>query len=162
MNNRFLWGFIFALIVWIGLFAIAYLFFASAQAPKVAMVNADSAEKEIIIPRSIDGHYYVQGKINGYPVEFMVDTGASIVSISYELARAIHLPPGIPANFSTAGGNMIGEMVSSVDIEIGNIRLNELSVSVGIQGKIALLGQNFLRRIDMIQSNDKMILRVRN
>ncbi|TXI26176.1 MAG: TIGR02281 family clan AA aspartic protease [Nitrosomonas sp.] len=162
MSNRFLWGFIIALIAWIGVFTVAYLYFASAQAPKVAMVSADSPEKEIIIPRSLDGHYYVQGKINGYPVEFMVDTGASIVSISYELARAIHLPPGIPANFSTAGGGVNGEIVPSVDIEIGNIRLNELTVSVGIQGKMALLGQNFLRRIDMIQSNDKMILQIRN
>ncbi len=162
MDNRFLWGFMAALVIWVSIFAVVYFFFASAQAPIVAMVNTDSVEKEIVIPRSKDGHYYVRGKINGYPVDFMVDTGASIVSISYDLARSIHLPRGVPANFSTAGGNMIGEIVSAIDIEVGNIRLSELTVSVGIQGNIALLGQNFLRRIDVIQSDDKMILRIRN
>ncbi len=96
-------------------------FLASAQAPIVAMVNTDSVEKEIVIPRSKDGHYYVRGKINGYPVDFMVDTGASIVSISYDLARSIHLPRGVPANFSTAGGNMIGEVVFAIDIEVGTL-----------------------------------------
>lgn len=162
MDNRFLRGFMVALVIWVSIFVVVYFFFASAQAPKVAIVDTDSAEKEIIILRSKDGHYYVRGKINGYPVDFMVDTGASIVSISYDLARSINLPRGAPANFSTAGGNMIGEIVSAIDIEVGNIRFNELAVSVGIRGNIALLGQNFLRRIDVIQSDDKMVLRVRN
>lgn len=162
MDNRFLWGFMIALIVWVSIFVVAYNFFASAQAPRVAIVNEDSSGKEIVILRSKDGHYYVRGKINSYPVDFMVDTGASIVSISYDLARSINLPRGAPANFSTAGGNMIGEIVSAVDIEVGNIKVNGLAVSVGIQGNIALLGQNFLRRIDVIQSDDKMILRIKN
>ncbi len=162
MDNRFLWGLIAALIIWVSLFAVAYFFFAVAQAPKVAMVNANSSGKEIVIPRSKDGHYYVRGKINGYPVDFMVDTGASLVSISYDLARSVNLPRGVPANFSTAGGSMIGEIVPVIDIEVGNMRVNGLSVSVGIQGNIALLGQNFLRRIDVIQSDDKMLLRIKN
>ncbi len=162
MDNRFLWGVMAVLGIWVSIFVVAYLYFASVQAPKVAMVNGDSSEKEIIILRSQDGHYYVRGKINGHPVDFMVDTGASIVSISYDLARSVNLPRGVPANLSTAGGNMVGEIVSAIDIEVGNIRLHGLTVSVGIQGNIALLGQNFLRKIDVIQSDDKMLLRIRN
>jgi aspartyl protease family protein len=161
MNIRIPWGHISVLVVWVTIFSIVYLYFNEHQVPKVAVVKGGLAQGEIVIPRSLDGHYYVRGAINGYPIDFMVDTGASIVSVSNEFSRVANLPSGAPASFSTAGGMVRGEIVSGQTIEAGGIAVNGLSVSVGIQGEIALLGQNFLRRVDVIQSNDRMILRVR-
>lgn len=161
MSIRIPWGHISVLVVWIIVFSVVYLYFNERQVPKVAEVKGNLTRGEIVIPRSLDGHYYVRGAINGYPIDFMVDTGASIVSISNKISRAANLPSGAPANFSTAGGVVRGEIVSGQTIEAGGIAVNGLSVSVGIQGEIALLGQNFLRRVDVIQSNDRMILRVR-
>ncbi len=158
MSIRVPWGHISVLVVWIVIFSIVYLYFNERQAPKVAV---SLTRGEIVIPRSLDGHYYVRGAVNGYPIDFMVDTGASIVSISNETSRAANLPSGTPANFSTAGGVVRGEIVSGQTVEAGGIAVSGLSVSVGIQGEMALLGQNFLRRVDVIQSNDRMILRVR-
>lgn len=154
-------GYISVLVVWITIFTVAYLYFNTKLEPQVLVAQQGAVQGEVIIPRSADGHYYVQGFINGYPVNFLVDTGASIVSVGTEFARKANLPKGRPATFSTAGGIVQGEMVFDQTIEAGGIVINGLHVSVGLHGDKALLGQNFLRKIDVVQSNDKMILRVR-
>ena len=161
MSSRAPWGHFTALAIWIVISGMIYLYFDARQKPTVAVASAQLAGGEVVIPRSHDGHYYVRGAINGRPVDFMVDTGASTVSISHEIARNTHLPSGTPANFVTANGAVMGEIVSGQTIEAGGIVVEGLSVGIGIQGDIALLGQNFLRRIDVLQSDDKMVLRVR-
>jgi len=161
MSNRIPIGHITALIVWIVIFSAVYMYFDVHQEPKVVVAIKNLPSSQIDIPRSKDGHYYVRGSINGHPVDFMVDTGASIVSVSKEFANSANLPSGIPASFSTAGGIVQGEITSDQIVEAGGLAINGLSVSVGIHGKMALLGQNFLRRVDVIQSNDTLTLRIR-
>lgn len=160
MSSRVTRNLISVLVIWIAIFGAFFLYFDARQGPTIAVAREGVARGEVVIPRSPDGHYYVRGAINGYPIDFMVDTGASIVSVSKEFSRAANLPNGVPANFSTAGGVVAGEIISGQIVEAGGIAVSNLSVSVGMHGKMALLGQNFLRRIDVIQSNDKMILRV--
>jgi aspartyl protease family protein len=161
MSSRVPWNFLSVLAIWIAIFSVVFVYFNARQEPIIAVVKEGVTQGEVVIPRSPDGHYYVRGSINGYPIDFMVDTGASIVSVSKEFSKAANLPNGAPANFSTAGGVVTGEIVSGQIVEAGGIAVKGLSVSIGMQGRMALLGQNFLRRIDVIQSNDKMILRVR-
>ncbi len=114
-------GHIVALTIWIIISTAIYLYFDARQKPTIAVASADLASGQIIIPRSIDGHYYVRGAINGHPVDFMVDTGASIVSISHDIALSTGLPGGIPANFLTANGTVMGRIVSGQTIEAGGI-----------------------------------------
>lgn len=161
MRNDYIpWGHISALVIWVFVFSMAYLFFENRLEPKVAVMHDSSADGEIVISRSRDGHYYVRGEINGHPVDFMVDTGASIVTLSEDLARAINLPVGRRASFSTAAGRFVGEIVAGQDIKVGGILVKGLSVGVGMQGEVGLLGQNFLRRVEIVQSGDKMVLRL--
>ncbi|HBV22132.1 MAG TPA: retropepsin-like aspartic protease [Nitrosomonas sp.] len=154
-------GFFTVLTIWIAIFVTAYLYFDNRMEPRVSVAKIDLKQGEVVIPRSWDGHYYVQGSINGYPIRFLVDTGASVVSVGTEFARLANLPKGRPASFTTAGGVVQGEMVFDQIIEAGGIEINGLHVSVGLHGDVALLGQNFLRKIDVIQANDTMKLRVR-
>jgi aspartyl protease family protein len=161
MIRRFPLGHMVALTIWIIISTVIYLYFDARQKPTIAVASADLASGQIIIPRSIDGHYYVRGAINGHPVDFMVDTGASIVSISHDIALSTDLPGGIPANFLTANGTVMGRIVSGQTIEAGGIVVEGLNIGIGIGGNIALLGQNFLRKVDVLQSGDKMVLRVR-
>ncbi|MDP1897861.1 MAG: TIGR02281 family clan AA aspartic protease [Sulfurimicrobium sp.] len=163
--KRFPWGHLTALTVWMLVFAGAYLGFDHYQQSKVAVASVESIAKgEIVIPRSSDGHYYVTGAINGQAVDFMVDTGATTVSVDTDFARRAGLPSGRPEQFRTAGGVVMGEVVHGLTVEAGGIRVHGLRVVVGIKtglGEPALLGANFLRYVDLILSDDKMILRVK-
>lgn len=164
--GRFPWGHITALVLWLILFGAMYWFLDAKMQPQVATVTSlDMARGEIVIQRSRDGHYYVGGSINGRPLTFMVDTGASTVVVSADLAAKISLTRGAPTPFKTAGGMVWGEMVPDQTIEAGGLQLKGLRV--GVVGQMdkrdyALLGQNFLRHIDVIQSGDQMILRVKS
>ncbi|MDQ3185949.1 MAG: TIGR02281 family clan AA aspartic protease [Pseudomonadota bacterium] len=160
MSSRLPWGHITALAIWITISGVIYLYFDAHQKPTIAVASADLAGGEVTIPRSRDGHYYVRGSVNGHPVDFMVDTGASMVSIGRDIAQSAGLPSGMPASFSTANGTVMGEIVSGQIIEAGGIVVEGLSVGVGIRGDMALLGQNFLRKVDVLQSGDKMVLRL--
>lgn len=161
MSTRLAWGHVAALAIWIAISGAAYLYFDARQKPTIVTARADLAGGQVVIPRSRDGHYYIRGAIRGHAVDFMVDTGASIVSVSRAVARHANLPAGIPANFSTAGGTVTGEVVSGLIIEAGGIVVENLSVGVGIHGEVGLLGQNFLRHLDVLQLEDKMVLRIR-
>lgn len=159
--SRFPRGHAAALVIWISAFVVAYFAFEHYQRPRVGAVMATG---EVVIPRSRDGHYYVDGAINGQPLTFMIDTGATIVSVDTAFARGAGLPPGRPERFTTAGGIVIGEVVSDQTVEAGGIRIEGLRVAVGIQmraGEPALLGANFLRYLEVVQSGDRMILRAR-
>jgi aspartyl protease family protein len=161
MSTRLAWGHVGALAIWITISGAAYLYFDARQKPTIVTVKADLAGGQVVIPRSRDGHYYVRGMIRGHAVDFMVDTGATTVSVSRTVARKANLPAGIPASFSTAGGTVAGEIVSGQTVEAGGIVVEGLSLGVGIDGDIGLLGQNFLRYVDVLQLEDKMILQVR-
>ncbi|MDP2827548.1 MAG: TIGR02281 family clan AA aspartic protease [Sulfuricellaceae bacterium] len=160
MSRPFPSGHITALIIWVVVFAAIYLYFDARQNPGVA-IAIESTRGEVQIPRSRDGHYYVKGAINGHSVTFMVDTGASTVSIDQDTAQAANLPHGAPSRFETAGGAIIGEIVADQAVVAGGIAVEGLSIAVGTHGKIALLGQNFLRKVEMLQSSDTMTLRVK-
>ena len=163
--RQFPWGHVTALALWIAGFGVMYLYMDSFIKPKVATVSSvDAARGEVVIPRSRDGHYYVSGSINGQAVTFMVDTGASTVFVSADMAQRTGMPRGVPTRFKTAGGEIMGETVADQTIEAGGIRLAGLSVAVAMQmdaGGYALLGQNFLRYVDVIQSGDQMVLRIK-
>ena len=151
------------LLFWIALAVVAYFGMDALIKPKVASVSVTvEGEREIVIPRSRNGHYYVAGTINGYPTTFMVDTGASTVAIDPQVARGAGVPKGNPSTFHTASGETQGEMVASQAISIGGLRFSNLRIAVidGV-GEYGLLGQNVLRHLDVIQSGDQMILRAK-
>ncbi|HEY3433872.1 MAG TPA: TIGR02281 family clan AA aspartic protease [Rhodocyclaceae bacterium] len=152
-----------ALLLWLALMGAAYWAFDRYLSPKVATVSATTSG-QVEIPRSRDGHYYLKGAINGQPLIFMVDTGASSVAVSTEFARQAKLPQGYPLNFSTANGTTRGELVSGQAVEAGGLTVSNIDVGVGIRMEkpdMALLGQSFLRHVDVLQSDDRLILRRR-
>jgi aspartyl protease family protein len=122
------------------------------------------ASGELVIPRSRDGHFYVRGEINHAPVHFMVDTGASSVAISTQVARAARLPEGRPVTLSTANGTREARLVHGVPVKVGPLAHNDVSVTTGLDlgdPQAALLGQSFLRHFDVQIASDRLVLRPR-
>ena len=140
---------------------VGVVFFAADRLTRAPTVVHSVPGKEISIPVARDGHYYLEGSINGTPIQFMIDTGASYVSVSGKLAAAARLPEGIPGYFSTANGTVEGRIVKDQLVEAEGFKVSGLSVAVTpLGGSKGLLGQNFLKRFEVSQSDGVMRLRL--
>jgi aspartyl protease family protein len=161
MDKGFLWSRLRILLVWLCVMGILYVAAQQFLKPKPIVITASG---ELVIQRARDGHFRAPGSVNGRPVEFMVDTGASLVVVSEAFARQAGLAPGEPTTFSTANGNMPGFIVRNVAVSVGPVQVSGIRIGVGLLGlepDEALLGQNFLSRFDVLLSKDQMILRKR-
>jgi aspartyl protease family protein len=137
-----------------------YLGFKQYEKPKTVI----SANGDLVIKRARDGHFYVAGEVNGKPVKFLVDTGASLVGVSEKFAQKAGLTGGEPTVFRTANGELAGRIIANVPITVGPIAVSGIRVGVGLEGhevSDALLGQNFLSKFDVLLRQDQMILRKR-
>lgn len=107
------------------------------------------------------GHYVVDGRINGQPVTFMLDTGATQVAIPQALARRLGLPRGAPITLNTANGRSDGWRTRLSQLELGDIRLNDVSalVAPGMDGDEVLLGMSALKQLDFTQQGGTLVLR---
>jgi len=141
---------------------VGVVFFAAdrlTRTPTVVHAVTDGRQ-EITIPAARDGHYYLDGAVNGVPVTFMIDTGATYVSVGEDFARKARLPEGITGYFSTANGTVEGKIVKDQVVEAEDFKVSGLSVAITpLGGKKGLLGQNFLRRFEVSQSGGVMRLR---
>lgn len=105
------------------------------------------SESGLELRRTLDGHYYANGRINGEPVVFMVDTGASTVSVGRALADRVGLEGCRPVLYSTAGGTVQGCETRADELSVGGIRARDVRVAVlpTQRDDLALLGMNVLR-----------------
>src|SRR5204862_6596003 len=124
---------------WLLVGLVGYLAFSAFVSPRVARAVATDGSGTVAIERSYDQHFYVEGAINGHPVTFMVDTGATVVSVSEDLARKIGLGPGVPAIFDTAAGRVEGRIVPAASVQVGAIRVDGIRVGINNGGPAALL-----------------------
>ncbi|SEN25670.1 retropepsin-like aspartic protease family protein [Nitrosomonas marina] len=108
------------------------------------------------------GHYFSSGAINGSPVVFMIDTGATTVSISAEIAARAGIKECQPRIVSTANGLVDACSATVSDLTFGKYRLVHVDVTIlpDLSGE-ALLGMNVLRHFRIEQVNEKMTISVR-
>ncbi len=111
------------------------------------------------------GFFHASGYINGSPVEFLVDTGASSVAISSELARSIgvRFEHGADGIASTAAGMTRMKRVYLESVSVGAITLRnvEAGVLLGSFPTVPLLGMSFLGKLDMLREGNRMELKRR-
>ena len=156
-------GHLFWIAVWVGLVFAGYLVTERMMVPPPVARSLADGRREIVIPVSRDGHYYLDGAVNGVPLRFMIDTGASYVSVGAEFARSAGLPEGIPGYFSTANGTVEGRVVRNQTVKADVFELSGLSVAVmPAYGGEGLLGQNFLRHFEVSQAGGTLRLHMRS
>ncbi|HET6828210.1 MAG TPA: TIGR02281 family clan AA aspartic protease [Ramlibacter sp.] len=153
------WGHMGILAFWLALMGLLYAGLSISMQPKEVTITADG---DLVIPRHRDGHFYVEGKVHGKPILFMVDTGATSVVVSEAFARRAGLPQGQPTTFMTANGTLQGTTVRGIQVEAGPFSVSSVNVGVGLVGGDAdqgLLGQSFLSRFDVTISKKELVLR---
>ena len=108
------------------------------------------------------GHFFADAIVNGQPIRFVVDTGASVVVLSGADAARLGLDyrKGTAANMQTANGATTGYLVKLERIRVGGIELRNVDGVVVEQGlgSFGLLGMSFLNRIEMRRDGEKMEL----
>jgi len=149
------------LALWLLVMGGLYLLMQHHLAPRRASVQADGS---VVIARDRDGHFRVAGSVNQEPVMFLVDTGASTISVTEPLARRAGLSGGQVVQFNTANGVRTGRMVVADEVRVADLVVRGLRVGTGYTGETegdALLGQNFLRRFDVEIRGDRMLIHPR-
>ena len=132
--------------VWLLLGTLVFLGFQWQQhEAKRATFSAEGGVIEI--RRAADGHYHWAGKLNGQPVEFMIDTGASGVAIPAELASRLGLVSEGKVRSNTAGGEVVGQVMRA-DLELdGGVRAERLRIVALPHLDAPLLGMDVLGRL---------------
>lgn len=109
------------------------------------------------------GQFYTGGLINGVPMRFVVDTGATYVSMSAaDATRArINFRQGRPALSNTANGQMRSWLVTLDSVSIGGVTLRNVGASVSESDHPVLLGMSFLQRMSVQVDGPVMTLKTR-
>lgn len=104
-----------------------------------------------------DGHYFSSGTVNGAPVVFMIDTGATIVSVSAEIAARAGIRECAPRQVLTANGQVSACVATVPELTFGSFRFTQVDVMVmpNMPGD-ALLGMNVLRNFRIEQAGKVM------
>ncbi|WP_342243903.1 retropepsin-like aspartic protease family protein [Pseudomonas sp. OTU5201] len=118
---------------------------------------------QLSIARGNNGHYQVAGSIEGHPVQFLVDTGATSVAMNENQARRLGIDyrvKGLPMKASTAGGTVNAWRVKFDSIKVGRLEVLGVEGAV-IEGEApveVLLGMSFLNRVRWREEQGVLLL----
>ena len=124
----------------------------------------NSGSGQIVLSAGPGGHFIAGGSINGRSVNFMVDTGATLVAIGAADAQrlGLDLSNARPAVMSTANGNIVAQLVTLNSVRLGEVEVfNVNAVVTPAAMPYVLLGNSFLSRFQMRRENDVMRLEAR-
>jgi aspartyl protease family protein len=117
--------------------------------------------REILIAAGPGGHFITSGQINGKPVQFMVDTGATVVAMGRQEAERLGIDwkKGQPGMGHTAGGVVATHGVSLSSVRIGDVEVFGVHAMVlPAEMPFILLGNSFLSRFSMRRDSNVMKL----
>lgn len=120
----------------------------------------DSGQR-IVLGAGADGHFQVNGSIRGQAVRFLVDTGASAISLSQREAERLGIDwrSGKRVSMQTANGVAPAWRVSIDRVRIAEVELQQVDAIVSPQEMpVVLLGNSFLSRFRMQRDGDQMVL----
>ena len=131
---------------------------------QIGAARAPAAAREIVMTASSGGHFTPAGAINGQAVRFVVDTGATLVSMGKDEALRLNLDlSGARTGVSqTANGPVAVQIVVLDRVRVGEVEINNVGAVVLPQPlPFILLGNSFLSRFQMRRDNDVMRLELR-
>jgi aspartyl protease family protein len=144
------------LLAWVAIFGTGFIIFSFrgelsslGQRLKSEALGSSVADGQALrIPIADDGHFWVDATINGHPLRFMVDSGASVTTVSKVFAVAAGVPvDGRRSVVETAGGPVSSIQSSADRLEVGSIARRDFPIDVNEHDDMNLLGMNFLRSL---------------
>jgi len=116
---------------------------------------------ELVLKRSGDGHYVFPGTINGRPVSFLLDTGATLVSVPAHLAGELGLEAGAYQPSMTANGTVVTRTSRIGALAFGPFVLRNVPANLnpGMADDQVLLGMSVLKHLEFSQRGDTLVLR---
>jgi aspartyl protease family protein len=123
--------------------------------PQLGLPEQVVEGRETRIPLAPDGHYWLRARVNGTPVNFLVDTGATLTAVSSETAERIGLKPrdaGIPVRMQTANGSVAAQLTTIDELKFGNVAARGIDaiIAPGL-GPTNVIGMNVLSRLASVQ-----------
>jgi aspartyl protease family protein len=141
---------------------------ASAMTPSskssAQQANAQSGSRSLSIPRDARGHFATDGRIEGQRIDFMVDTGASVIALNEKSAARFGLRPtqsDYKMTVSTANGTIKAARTRLAMVDIGGLIVRDVDAMVLPDEALSenLLGLSFLSKLKRFEyANGKMVL----
>jgi len=153
--------------MWVVVLGLMTMFFQSWQEKQynpnqqLALSTGNDGVRELVLQRNRYGHYVADGQINQHPVVFLLDTGASDISMPEGLAREIGLQRGPAMRYQTANGTITVYATTLAKVDLGGIVLQQVRASINpnMQGNEVLLGMSFLKHLEFTQRGDSLTFR---
>ena len=157
----------FVWLAWIVALGLLVLFFQTTLEkqwnPNTSPDNIQNEKglNEVHLKRNKQGHYLTVGEINQQPVIFLLDTGATDVSIPQHIAEKLNLQRYNSYQVSTANGNTKVYRSVIKELTIGDIALYnvEANINPSFKSNEILLGMSALKQLELHQSGKTLILR---
>ena len=144
-------------LAWLGLFAGFFVLFAFrgefqgfGQRLRAEALGSPVAEGgEVRIPIADDGHFWVQASVNGRSARFLIDSGASVTTVSRDTAQSSGVPmDGRRSVVETANGTAPIIQASADRLEVGSIARKNFPVDINERDETNVLGMNFLSSLN--------------
>jgi aspartyl protease family protein len=154
LGRRMLW------VAALGLLGGLYLLFSSLEKNAVTTTTTSSnGAIMVVLEQDRNGHYEADGQINGRPVTFLVDTGATDVALPESTARALGLDFGPRVKVMTAAGPANAWVTRLNEVTVGGLRRENVRASI-TDGEFngILLGMSFLKHYNLQQKDGRLII----
>ncbi len=145
-------------LAWVAIFAAGFVLFTFrdnfgwvAQRLKAEAVGTPVVQgRETRIPMAIDGHFWVDGRVNGQKVKFLVDSGATMTTIDRDTAlrAGVEVSPQRDQFVRTGNGIIRVSSGRARDLKIGGIERHDIGLQVADNDNLNVLGMNFLSSLD--------------
>ena len=140
-------------LAWVAIFGVGFIIFSFrsefmsvGQRLRAEATGASISDGQAVrIPMADDGHFWVDATINGRPLRFVIDSGATVTTVSVASARAARIPIGTERTVvNTANGPTQAIKGYAGRLEVGSITRSDFPIDINEHDDTNLLGMNFL------------------
>ncbi len=145
-------------LAWVGIFAAGFVLFTfrddlgwvTQRLRAEATGQPVEQGKETRIPMAIDGHFWIDARLNGEPVKFLVDSGATMTTIGRQSAQraGVDINPAQDQTVRTGNGVIKVSRGRAESLQVGEIERRNLALHVAETEDLNVLGMNFLSSLD--------------